>query len=169
MKKILCLALLLSCVFSASIPGEETTPSREVLGLRLSMTKTETDARLQEIGKFLRIERSRQEVWEVRDPSFSHVVIGFEKEGEVRFVTAIARRDSDAKRYAYREAGPLEKAKQLGSPKLKNFYYQWELLRAEAEPPTLVIARGRDPKYLATYSLKRTGEDPERAKEDEED
>lgn len=133
------------------------------------MTKSETDKHLKEIGTFLRTERRRQEVWEVRDPSFSHVVIGFEKEGELRFVTAIARRDSDAKRYAYREAGPLEEAKQLGSPELKNFYYQWELPRAEAEPPTLVIARGRDPEFLATYSLKRTGEDPEHAKEDDED
>ncbi len=143
--------------------------SREILGIRLGMTKGEADARLREIGKLLRVERQRQEVWDVRDPNYSHVVIGFEKDGELRFVTAIAREGSEAKRVRYDAVGPLSAAKQAGKPELKNFYFQWELPAKERGPQALVSARGTDAEFLQILSIKRTGEDPEKSKADDDD
>ncbi len=142
---------------------------RDILGIRLSMRKSNTDARLQEIRAFLRPDRNREEVWELRDSCFSHIIIGFDKDGELRFVTAVARQGPDAKRIPYSGIGALEAAQQIGKPAFKNFYYQWKLPREGAEPETIVIARGREPDFLATYSLKRSDNDLGRAKEDDGD
>ena len=128
MRSLLYLLIMLACgIHASSCARPEAKPSRDVFGLRLSMTKTETDARLNEIGKFARPERKRQEIWEIRDPSFSHIIIGFEKEGQLRFVTAVARKDAAAKPVWYSEIGPLEAAEQAGTPEHKNLNYQRKL------------------------------------------
>lgn len=166
MPKFAYLVLLFAGAISSQLPAEpDVKLHRDILGLRLSMTKNETDGRLKEIGKFLRPDAKRQEVWEVRDPRFSHIILGFEKTGELRYVTAVARAEGDAKRVSYGEIGALEKARQAGDPTINNFIYQWELAAEEREPETLVVARGRDPEFLATYSLKRIGEDPRRSRQ----
>lgn len=148
----------------------ETKLQRDILGIRLSMTKTETDIRLKEIGKFVRPERKRQEVWEVNHPSFSHIIIGFEKEtDQLRYVTAIARKGDEAKRVPYGEIGPTDTARQAGDVKIKNFNYQWELPPEERQPQTLVVARGRDPEFLTAWSLKRISEGQSKEREEEDE
>ncbi len=73
----------------------------------------------------------------------------------MRYVTAVAREDKDARRVAYEEIGNLKKARQAGDPRINNFRYEWELPAEKDNPHTLVIALGRDPRFLTTYSLKR--------------
>lgn len=142
-------------------------PSRDILGIRLNMTRADAQKRLHEMGKFVRDERKRQEIWEVRDARFSHLVVGFDAKEKLRYVTAVAREDKEAKRVEYGEIGNLTTARQAGDPKINNFSYEWVLAAEKDEPATLVNARGRDPKFLSTYSLKRTGEsDAEEAGEE---
>ncbi len=128
---------------------------RDILGIRLNMAEKEAHSRLKEIGTFLRNEEKRQEVWQVRDESFSHLLIGFGKDEKLRYVTAVAREDKDAKRVPYEQIGNLKKARQAGDPRINNFRYEWELPAEKDNQQTLVIALGRDPKFLTTYSLKR--------------
>lgn len=133
-------------------------PKRDILGLHLDMTREDARKRLQEIGTFEREERKEQEIWQVRDPRLSHVVIGASKEGKLRYITAVAREDKEAKPVPYGKIGDLKQARQAGDPKIKNFQYQWELPATKVAPAMLVIAAGRDEKHLTTHSLRRLGE-----------
>ncbi len=140
---------------TGAMAGER--PDRQILGVRLGMNEGEVHTRLKEIGQFVRNEAGEQEVWKVKDSSFSHLLIGFAKDGNLRYVTAVAREDKEAKRVSYASIGDLAKARQAGDPKIKLYNYQWHLPPAKDEPETLVIAIGRDPDSLSTWSLKRLG------------
>lgn len=136
----------------ASASAQEV--QRQILGIHLKLGKDEVHKRLSEIGSFSRAERKSQEIWQVRDPSFSHVIVAFAKNGKLRFITAVAREDTDAKRVPYEEIGNLQKARQAGDPGINNFHYEWDIPADRDRPRTLVSARGRDPTFLTTWTLK---------------
>jgi hypothetical protein len=121
------------------------------------MPKDAVQKRLEEIGTFVRDERKRQQIWEVRDPSFSHLVVGFDANDRLRYVTAVAREDKEAKRVKYSDIGDTDTARQAGDVAIKNFNYEWTLTADKENKAGLVIARGRDPESLSTYSLKAAG------------
>jgi len=148
---------LLVCGIALLVTARESKPERAILGIHLDMPREAAQKRLQEIGKFVRDERKRQEVWEVRDKNFSHLIVGFDAKDRLRYVTAVAREDKEAIRMAYREVGDLKQARQAGDPKIKNFNYEWDLPAQNRDPQALASARGRDPEFIATYSLKRIG------------
>jgi len=165
--RISCAILLLVLGLAPAAPGD-TAGKREILGLHVNMPKSEVHKRLEQIGKFVRDERKRQEVWEVRDDTFSHVVVGFDSGQLLRYVTAVAREDKEAKRIAYSDVGKVGEAQQAGDPKINNFNYEWRLAAAKGQPGGVIIARGRDPKYLSTYSLKRLADQSEAEAEEKE-
>jgi hypothetical protein len=132
------------------------------------MAKPEVIKRLEQIGKFVRDERKRQQVWEVRDETFSHVVVGFDAGDVLRYVTAVAREDAEAKRLRYSDVGKVEEAHQAGDPKINNFNYEWRLAAAKGQTESMIVARGRDPEYLSTYSLKRLSDQSEADPEEKE-
>ncbi len=170
MRKFFTAVLCLSALIFTTQGAPETAPElkREILGLHLDMGKAAVQKRLKEIGKFVRDERKRQEVWEVRDERFSHLAVGFDAKETLRYVTAMARTDKEAKRVGYGEIGDVKAARQAGDLAIKNFAYEWSLPAAGGEPAMLVIVRGRDPEFLSTYSLKRVSE-AEAKEEKEED
>jgi hypothetical protein len=147
----LCILLL---VLPDGAISAERELTRDILGIRLAMPKDVVQKRLQEIGKFVRDERKRQQIWEVRDSSFSHVIVGFDANDRLRYVTAVAREDAEAKRIKYADIGDTEAARQAGDVAIKNFNYEWTLSASKENTAGLVIARGRDPEFLSTYSLK---------------
>lgn len=152
MKKLIAGCLLsLLCALSVAAAGNE--PQRDIVGIKLSMSKEDAHRQLQKIGRLEREERKRQEVWEVSDPRFSHIIIGFDKEAQVRFVTAVAR--ADGQRMSYKDIGNLKKARQIGNVAINNYHYIWVLAAHGKEPKGLVVARGRDPQFFTTYSIKR--------------
>ena len=157
MKKIFTAGALLALSMLVSHAGDGE-PKRDILGIHLEMTKEEATKRLKEIGTFERDERKQQAVWQVRDPSFSHVIVGLSKEGKLRYVTAVAREDDAATRMPYSSVGDLHLARQLGDPAIKNFMFEWSLPERKNKPAAVAVARGRDPEFLSTYSLKRAGE-----------
>lgn len=144
---------------SISVSASAQEVQRQILGIHLKLARDEVHKRLNEIGSFVRNERKSQEIWQVRDQSFSHLIVAFGKNGNLRFVTAVAREDADAKRVAYGEIGNLEKARQAGDPSIKNFNYEWDLPSQSEGPNTLVSARGRDPAFLTTLTLKNVDAD----------
>lgn len=149
--------MALAC-FSAGAYAQEV--QRQVLGIHFKLAKEDVHKRLKEIGSFVRAERKRQEIWQVRDASFSHLIVAFDKNAKLRFVTAVSREDADAKRVPYTQIGNVEKARQAGDPSINNFNYEWDLPSLDGHPHLLVIARGRDPTFLTTYSLKKVEDDP---------
>ena len=155
--KILLAGLLGLAWIPASASAQEV--QRHILGIHLNLGKDEVHKRLGEIGSFSRAERKSQEIWQVRDQSFSHLIVAFNKNGKLRFVTAVAREDTEAKRVPYKEIGNLEKARQAGDPGINNFNYEWDLPSHSDGPRTLVSARGRDPTFLTTLTLKNVDAD----------
>lgn len=154
MKKLILINLLLLVWDASAVEASAQRLQRQILGLHLNMTKEAAHKRLQEIGTVIRNEENRQEVWQVRHESFSHLLIGFDKEDKLRYVTAVAREDKKAKRVAYNDIGDVKKAREAGDPKISNFNYQWELPAADGNPHMLVIVAGRAPKFVTTYTLK---------------
>ena len=144
-------------MFVALVSGDGAlaqVPERQILKIELGMTEEKVHERLKAIGTLIRTEEKRQEAWQVRDPRFSHLIVGFNKGKKLRYVTAVARDDKDAKRVSYDEIADLKKARQAGDPKVSNYNYEWELPADKTNPHMLVIAIGRDPKLLSTYTLK---------------
>lgn len=144
----------------ASADASAGEVQRQILGIHFKLAKDDVHQRLNEIGTFVRAERKGQEIWQIRDPSFSHLIVAFAKDGQLRFVTAVAREDAEAKRVTYEEVGNLDKARQAGDPGIKNFNYEWALPSQDGNPHLLVNARGRDPAFLTTHSLKRVDDAP---------
>jgi hypothetical protein len=148
---------------AAGVSAEEV--QRQILGIHFKLAKNDVHKRLNEIGSFVRNERKGQEIWQVRDPSFSHLIVAFEKTGKLRFVTAVSREDPEAKRVPYGQIGNVGKARQAGDPAINNFNYEWDLPSQDGHPHLLVNARGRDPTFLTTYSLKKVDDDSVEVKE----
>lgn len=146
----LCAVLLLSYTIAAAAAD---APARDILGIQLNMTKDAAHARLLKLGRLERNERKRQEVWEITDKRFSHLLLGYDTAGKVRYVTAVAREKGQPVRYS--EVANLKTARQMGDPKINNFNFQWELAARGDNPKTHVIAQGRDAQNLHHLSLKR--------------
>jgi len=152
-REFLLASLLVLAWIPASASAQEV--QRHILGIHLNFSKDEVHKRLGEIGSFSRAERKSQEIWQVRDQSFSHLIVAFGKDGKLRFVTAVAREDTDARRVPYEQIGNLQKARQAGDPGINNFHYEWDIPADSDGPRTLVGARGRDPTFLTTWTLKK--------------
>jgi len=79
MRTLAATATLLLALTSSFVTAAEPEVRREILGIRLDMTKEEVEKRLKEIGKFVRDERKQQQVWEAKDKSFSHIIVGMRR------------------------------------------------------------------------------------------
>lgn len=163
MSRFLLAGLVALACFSTGASAQEV--QRQILGIHFKLAKEDVHKRLKEIGSFVRAERKRQEIWEVRDANFSHLIVAFDKNAKLRFVTAVSREDPEAKRVPYAQIGNVEKARQAGDPAINNFNYEWDLPSQDGHPHLLVNARGRDPTFLTTYSLKRVDDEPVEVKE----
>lgn len=158
MRKLIALCFISSLLVAglSAAAVRAASPRRDILGLRVGMTKEAARGQLQKIGTLQREERKRQEVWEVRDEHFSNVIVGFDQQARVRFVTAVAREGSGSARMRYSDVASLKTARQEGDVSVNNYHYVWELARrGSKEPRCLVEARGRDPLYLSTYTIRK--------------
>lgn len=139
MSRFLLAGLVALACFSTGASAQEV--QRQILGIHFKLAKEDVHKRLKEIGSFVRAERKSQEIWQVRDASFSHLIVGFGKDAKLRFVTAVSREDPEAKRVPYGQIGNVEKARQAGDPAINNFNYEWDLPSQDGHPHVLVNAR----------------------------
>lgn len=124
-----------------------------VLGLRIGMSREHVHRRLQKIGSLEREERGRQEVWTLaREPRFASILVGFDTNFRVRYVTAIAREGGLPMRYS--EIAPIKDA-QAENAHGAYTRYTWEAKPGRKSPGYFLIAEGRDPEYLRSFSIKR--------------
>jgi hypothetical protein len=151
MKKVILLLLLelIAVPTMASLAGK--SPSPEVLGIRLSMSQKQAHARTKRTGSLEKEERKRQEVWALRDPRVSHLIVGFDPNYRVRYVTAIAR--TGGPRIRYIEVGDLKNAEHASNQ--GNHKFTWKVAAGRGHPAYIVVAHGRDPRHLDSYSVKR--------------
>lgn len=156
MRKLTSILLLLvvGAVISAAAPVRLRP---EIMGIALDMNRDQARARLKAIGSLEREERKRQEVWAVKDQRFSHLLIGYDADYRVRYVTAIAR--VDGPRVRYEEVANVRTAQRTHNQ--GNLKFTWEVEPRRGHFAYVVMARGHDPKYLDSYSVKKLGEEEE--------
>lgn len=146
MKLLLNLFLLLAvCGLAGASPAK---PRPEIMGISLDMKREAARVRLQSLGTLEKEERKRQEVWAIKDPRVSHLLVGYDAEYRVRYVTAIAR--SGGPRIRYQEVANLKAAQQ--SHNQDNHKFTWEI---DARRGYILMARGHDAQYLDSYSVKK--------------
>ena len=121
----------------------------EIMGVSLSMSRQAAQARLKAIGRLEKEERKRQEVWAVDDPRISHLLVGYDTEYRVRYITAIAR--AGGPRIRYQEVVDLKHAQRSNV----QGNYKFEAPARRGQLAYITIVHGRDPQYLDSYSVKR--------------
>lgn len=145
MTRLITLCILLAVgAFAVEAKGRP-----EILGIALGTSREAAQAKLKTIGRLEKQERKRQEVWAVNDPRVSHILVGYDPEYRVRYITAIAR--TGGPRIRYQEVVDLKHAQRLDYQ--GNYKFTLEARRGQFAYVT--IAHGRDPQYLDSYSVKR--------------
>lgn len=145
----------LTLLLLLAIPGQVSGRSLQdnVLGLRIGMSREDVHRRLQRMGTLEREERGRQEVWTLaREPRFASLLVGFDADFRVRYVTAIAR--EGGRRMRYSDLAPIKDAR---AENANGAYtrYTWEFKPGKKRAGYFLIAEGRDPEYLKSFSIKR--------------
>ena len=156
-----CLLLLAALGVAVSVALVVATPRRaaadEIMGIALGMSKADARARLQTLGTLERETRKRQEVWAVKDPRVSHLLVGYDSDLRVRYVTALAR--SGGPRISYDEVAELKSAERLSNQ--GNYKFTWNVAERLGHEAYQLIAHGHDPKYLDSYSIKKVDQEEE--------
>lgn len=146
---ILCLVVVLTFGVAASVTA--ATPKSEIMGISLGMSRVDARAHLQSMGKLERETRKRQEVWAIKDERISHLLVGYDPEMRVRYVTAIAR--TGGPRIRYDEVADLKSADRVQNQ--GNYKLTWQVGGRSGHSAYLLIAHGHDPRFLDSYSIKK--------------
>ena len=150
MNRVVLLAFL---IVSQSAFAIAKQPPPEILGLRLGMSYTQAHARLNQLGKF-KSEDEGQQVWTLsHDKHYQYVIVGFDRDRNVRYVTVLVRPDGRPVNYA--DVGNLSDATRSG--RAGNLRYTWKANDKKGRFEYLAIAKGKDPRYLNRYAVKRLG------------
>ena len=153
MKRTLSVFLLITLSVLAS--AAPVRPRPEIMGISLDMSRDAARARLKAIGNLEKEERKRQEVWAVKDTRISHLLLGYDADNRVRYVTAIAR--TDGPRMRYEEVANVRSAQRTHNQ--GNLKFTWEVNSRRGHLGYVVMARGHDPKYLDSYSVKKLNDE----------
>ena len=153
MIRISTLCLLVALCSLASAAQARLRP--EIMGISLDMSRAAAQARLHSIGQLQKEDRKRQEVWLVNDARVSHLLVGYDADYRVRYVTAIAR--TGGPRIRYQEIASLNGAQRVSNQ--GNYKFTWEVEARRGHFGYFVIAHGRDPRYLDSYSVKKADQE----------
>jgi len=151
MDRIMKISLLVIMVLGVSAIVNAATPRPEIMGISLGMNRTDARARLQSIGSLERETRKRQEVWTIKDNRISHLLVGYDPDFRVRYVTAIAR--TEGPRIRYDDVADLQSAQREQNQ--DNYKLTWQIAARSGQSAYVLIAHGHDPQFLESYSVKR--------------
>jgi hypothetical protein len=150
MRRAAFLALLALSLTALAVAKQ---PAPQILGLRLGMSYDRAHARLNEIGQF-KSEDEGQQVWQLRyEKHYQYLIIGFDRDRAVRYVTVLARPDGQPVNYT--DVGNLTEATRSGGE--GNLRYTWKANDRKGHFEYLAIAKGKDAHHLNHYSIKRLG------------
>jgi len=153
MRRILIFLVVMSIGVLAS--GAPAKPRAEIMGISLDMSRDDARTRLKSIGSLEREDRKRQEVWAIKDPRISPLIVGYDADNRVRYVTAIAR--TEGPRIRYQEVADLRSAERVVNQ--GNHKFTWEVEARRGRAAFVMIARGHDPQFLDSYSVKKADQE----------
>lgn len=148
--KLGILIVLILAVNQCAVKKASELP-RDILGISVGMNKDSAETRLKEIAKLTRLEKKQQEIWTLKsDPRFGHLVVGYDKENKIRYVTAFAK-PKDGTPVRPDEIGNLSEAKHESVQ--SSYSYVWEAPARDDKPAYVVTVRGSQPERLSQFSL----------------
>jgi hypothetical protein len=148
MRRPTLLAFLLFILTALAVAKQ---PAPQILGLRLGMSFDRAHARLNEIGHF-KSEDEGQQVWQLSyDKHYQYLIVGFDRDRTVRYITVLARPHGQPVNYA--DVGNLADAARSGGE--GNLRYTWKANDRKGRFEYLAIAKGKDCRYLNRYAIKR--------------
>ena len=144
--------LLLSISQCATKPPAKANVPGDILGISVGMNKEAAQKHLQDIAQFERDERTRQQVWRLKnDPHFSELAIGYDDKDQVRYITTFVDPASAKERIRFIDVGDLSQAKkEIVAP---HYRYIWEVPARDGKPAYFVNIYGDNPEFLLHYSL----------------
>jgi hypothetical protein len=157
MKRIVTISSVLCVVVGVAAIFFAATPPPQIMGVSIGMDRADARARLQSLGTLERETRKRQEVWTVKDDRVSHLLVGYDQELRVRYVTAIAR--TDGPRIRYEDVADLKSVQREENQ--GNYRLTWQISGRTGDVAYLLIAHGHDPQYLESYSVKKLDQEEE--------
>ena len=139
---------------------------RDILGVSVGMNKDDARKRLEEIAVFERDEPRNQQVWKMKDNSrFGYVAVGYDKENQIRYVTAIVDKDAVKQKIRFSDVGDISTAKQeIVAP---HHRYIWEVAATDGKPAYFVNIYGDNAETVTIYSLSKKYEEGEQSEEEE--
>lgn len=138
-----------------------------VAGLKLAMTKDEVRTNFAANGELVNELEKNQQLWRLKnDPHFSQIVVGFDRENKVRFVTAFAEKDKVSKLMRFDEIGTLKNAKAEILP--PHYRYTWEISVSKSDSPYFLTAYGDNPDFVTMYSIFTKSSSAEEEEEESE-
>jgi hypothetical protein len=150
MRRPTLLAFLLFILTALAVAKQ---PAPQILGLRLGMSFDRAHARLNEIGHF-KSEDEGQQVWQLSyDKHYQYLIVGFDRDRTVRYITVLARPHGQPVNYA--DVGNLAEATRSGG--VGNLRYTWKANDKKGGFEYLAIAKGKDHRHLNRYAVKRLG------------
>ena len=128
---------------------------KDILGISIGMSKAETQLRLEAIAAFESEGRKVGQLWRLKnDPHFSSLAVGYDKDNQVRFVTAFVEKTEAKEKIRFAEVGDLTKAKaEIVEP---HYRYIWEVSAEGDKAAYVVNVYGDNPEFIQTYSLSKT-------------
>jgi hypothetical protein len=154
--------LLLIIAFSSVIAwAAGKRPAPEILGIRLGMPYDTAHSKLSKIGQF-KSQDEGQQVWVLkRDRHYQYAIVGFDRDRKVRYVTVLVHPEGQP--VNYEDVGDLATAARFGQA--GNLRYTWTLRDKKNQFEYEATVKGKDPRHLDRYSIKRLGVEPEEDKD----
>jgi len=144
-------------LFSVAPLAAARQPAPQILGLRLGMSYDQAHARLNDIAQF-KSEDEGQQVWILsHDQRYQYAIVGFDRSRQLRYITVLAR--PEGKPVSYSDLGDLASATRSGGP--GNLRYTWKAHDDIGGFEYVVIAKGKNNRYLDRYAVKRLGVESE--------
>ncbi len=128
-------------------------PAAEILGIHVGMLQDEVVARLLKMGELVERkaepagkELEMKQLWNLRDPRFSSLIVRFDSHDKLKWITAYAR-----------EGGPSQLYSDVGDTSLGRlagrYIYTWKLEAQDSRPASVLTARGTSPERFSSMSL----------------
>ena len=134
---------LLLCL---AVPASAKQAPIDLLGLHPGMSDSEVQHRLQKIGEVVRGADRAKQTWRLSDPRYEYLVLRYDEDWRMHWVTAFAR--EGGRRVRYREIGDLSLATHTGQ-----HFYSWTIPARPGTGTWTVVARGSDSRYLESISI----------------
>ena len=149
MKRLLTILVLTASL--ANLWCATKLPPPEILGIRLGMPYPQAHAKLTQLGQFKNQDEG-QEVWTLRsNPHYQTLIVGFDRERRVRYVTVLA--SPQGKAVDYSDLADVHSATSSGQS--GNSVVTWKARDQKSHIDYLAIAKGSDQHRLSSYSVKR--------------